>query len=346
MTTGNPSRMQTPSFPRNAPRVAILGAGNMGTALAHALARNGCEMIIWDHFPEVMEEIRVHRTNQRFLADVELDPRIAVASTPAECVRNAGIVIPCLPSRFIEGVISKTIGGLKPGAILLNVAKGFAPGTTETMPVWLERLLPDHPCAHLAGPCLAGEFARGLPGGIVVAARHDHVAAQVADAFSGDIFIPFRSTDLIGAALAGILKNSYAIFLGLLSRLVPGEKNLEATALTLCGLEMEMILVSQGAEPETIRGLSGMGDLIATGLAPNSHNRRFGVRLGEGESIDQIRSSNAWLPEGATATPILLQLADEKGLRPPLLTCLNEVLTGAPAEAEKLLAALRETEKT
>ena len=342
MTTGDPNRMQTPSFPENAPRVAILGAGNMGTALAHALARNGCEVTVWDHFPEVLDEIREHRTNQRFLADVALDPRIGVATTPAECVRNADIVIPCLPSRFIESVISPAIGDLKPGAILLNVAKGFAPGTTDTMPVWLERLLPGHPCAHLAGPCLAGELARGLPGGIVIAARHDSIAAQVADAFAGDVFIPFQSTDLTGAALAGILKNSYAIFLGLLSRLVPGEKNLEATALTLCGLEMECILTCLGAEPETIRGLSGMGDLIATGLAPNSHNRRFGVRLGDGETIDQIREHNTWLPEGATATPILLRLAEETGLRPPLLVTLNDVLTGTPPDAARIITALRD----
>lgn len=337
MITGNSNKMQIPSFPR----VAILGAGNMGTALAHALARNGCEITIWDHFPEVLEEIREQRTNQRFLADVTLDPRISVATTPTECVRNADIVIPSLPSRFIEGVVSQAISGLKPGAILLNVAKGFAPGTTDTMPVWLERLLPGHPCAHLAGPCLAGEFARGYPGGIVIAARHEHIASKVAQAFAGDVFIPFRSTDLVGAALAGILKNSYAIFLGLLSRLVPGEKNLEATALTLCGLEMESILIRQGSEPETIRGLSGMGDLIATGLAPNSHNRRFGVRLGNGESIDQIRSNNAWLPEGAGATPILLRLAEETGLRPPLLVTLNDVLTGTPPDAARVITALR-----
>jgi len=341
MITGNSNGMQTPSFPHSAPRVAILGAGNMGTALAHALARNGCKVTVWDHFPEVMEEIREHRTNRRFLEEVELDPSIVVAATPPECVENADIVIPGLPSRFIEGVISQTIGGLKPGAILLNVAKGFAPGTTETIPVGLEHLAPEHPCAHLAGPCLAREFALGYPGGIVIAARNNEIAAKVAAAFAGDVFFPFLSTDLVGAALAGILKNSYAIFLGLLSRLVPGEKNLEATALTLCGLEMESILTRQGAEPETIRGLSGMGDLIATGLAPNSHNRRLGARLGYGESIDHIRSENAWLPEGASSTPILLQLAEKSGLRPPLLTCLNDVLAGTPADAGRIIAALR-----
>ena len=333
--------MQTPSSQPSGPRIAILGAGNMGTALAHALARNGCEVTVWDHFSEVLQEIREHRTNRKFLAGVDLDPRITVTITPAGCVKDADIVIPSLPSRFIEAVISQAIGGLKPGAILLNVAKGFAPGTTDTIPVWLEGQVPSHPCAHLAGPCLAGEFARGLAGGIVVAARHDHIAAQIAAAFAGDVFIPFSSTDLTGAALAGILKNSYAIFLGLLSRLVPGEKNLEATALTLCGLEMEIILTRQGAEPETIRGLAGMGDLIATGLAPDSHNRRFGVRLGDGESIGKIRSNEAWLPEGAAAPPILLQLAEESGLRPPLLTCLNEVLDGTPPDLSRMMTAFR-----
>lgn len=313
----------------------------MGTALAHALARNGCHVTIWDHFVEVLAEISQHNTNRRFLPGVPLNGEIRLASEPYECVHNADIVIPSLPSRFIEGVITQTIGGLKPGAVLLNVAKGFAPESSETIPAWLERLLPGHPCAHLAGPCLAREFALGYPGGIVIAARDMGVAAKVAAAFAGDVFYPFLSADLVGAALAGILKNSYAIFLGLLNRLLPGEKNLEATALTLCGLEMESILASQGADSATIRGLSGMGDLIATGIAPDSHNRRLGARLGDGESIDQIRSTNEWLPEGVTATPILLRLAEESGLRPPLLTCLNEVLDGTPPDAVRIVAALR-----
>lgn len=323
-------------------RIAILGAGNLGSALAHVLSRQGNPVTLWDHFDPVREEIRTRRTNERFLPGIQLHADIRVADTPAGCVKGADIVIPCVPSRFIEAVVESADDHLGADAVFLNVAKGFAPQTTRTIPCWLEDRFPRHACAHLAGPCLAGEFSLGYPGGIVIAARKMQVAEKVAAAFTGEGFTPVEcSDDLEGAALAGILKNSHAIFLGMLDHLVTGGNNLKATALTHCAREMESVLTAFGAKTATIRGLAGLGDLLATGLASDSHNRRLGVRLGKGDTVRQILSEGDWLPEGATATPVLLRMAQEKGLEPPVLNYLAGVLDGTPPDAAGILSVFR-----
>lgn len=332
--------MDTSAHTSGLPRIAILGAGNMGTALAQALALQGRSVSLWDHFPEVVREIREHRTNRRFLPAVNLDPGIHASLAPEECVRGAGIVALCVPSAFAADTLRLAAGTLDKDAVLLNVAKGFAPGGTEILPAWLERLAPGHQCAHLAGPALANEFARGRPSFIVIAAKEQAASVKVACGLAGSILRPSVTTDLKGATLCGILKNSYAIFLGLLERQGPGGRNLEASALALCGWEMESILVALGADPSTVRGLAGIGDLMATGIAPDSHNRKIGASLGGGESLEQIRSRTGWMPEGVQASPLLLELAAGCGQQPPLLEFLCRVLAGTKPDAGEIMDAL------
>lgn len=324
----------------NHPRLAILGAGNMGTALAQALALQGRKVTAWDHFPEVAREIREHRTNRRFLPAIDLDPRIHATTDAEECVRGAGIVILCVPSAFAAEVLRPLVGSLEEGTVILNVAKGFAPEGGEILPTWLKRIAPGHPCAHLAGPALANELARGWPTFIQIAAATQAAAETVATALAGTVLIPSITTDLKGAALCGILKNSYAILLGLLEGVVPGGRNLQATAITLCGQEMETLLVAMGAEVSTVRGLAGIGDLVATGIAPDSHNRKIGIRLGGGQTLEQVQGQTGWLPEGVRASPILLELAHGCGQRPPLLDWLCGVLAGDAPELTGLTKAL------
>lgn len=328
-------------------RIAILGAGNMGSALAHALASQGAAVSIWDHFPETIAEILSDRTNHRYLPGIDLHPAIQPQAGAADCVRDARLVILCVPSIFVEGVLLPLLPSLRADAILLNVAKGFAPDGKTTLPAWLQAIAPGHDCAHLAGPALADEIARGRPTFLTIAARHSATAEETASIIRGEILIPGTTTDLTGAVLAGILKNSHAIFLGLLDRLCGHGHNLSAAALTLCGMEMERLLTAMDARPETIRGLPGLGDLTATGSSPRSHNRRLGQDLADGLPPAGLHGKNVHAPEGVRATATFLHAARDRRVEIPILSAVAAILDGIqPPAPSVLLEALRAAART
>lgn len=319
----------------------------MGSALAHALAIQGASVSLWDHFPETINEILTERTNQRYLPGIDLHTAIQPFMKAEDCVRDAGQVILCVPSIFVAAVLQPLLPSLRADAILLNVAKGFAPDKKSTLPTWIGTIAPHQRCAHLAGPALADEIANGVPTFTVVAARDLITAEATAEALRGRILIPSTTTDLTGAVLAGILKNSYAIFLGLLQGLCGGGHNLHASALALSGVEMERLLTAMDARPETIRGLAGMGDLTATGSSPRSHNRRLGLAMADGLTPDRIHGDKSVVPEGVHSTAIFLQIARNLSLETPILSATASILEGtSPVAAQVLLDALQEAAHT
>jgi len=301
----------------------------MGSAMAHALASQGGDVSLWDHFPETIGEILTDRTNRRYLPGIDLHPAIQPFTVAADCVRGARLVILCVPSAFVESVLPPLLPHLRADAILLNVAKGFAPDGTSILPVWIESIAPGHDCAQLAGPALADEIARGCPTLTVIAARHGGTAGEAAALLQGDVLLPTTTTDLVGAVLAGILKNPYAIFLGLLDRLCGPGHNLSSAAIALCAGEMERLLRAMDARPETIRGLAGLGDLSATGASPRSHNRRLGQNLADGLTLAHLREKPENLPEGVRASATFLQAARGLHVETPILSAVSAVLEGA-----------------
>jgi glycerol-3-phosphate dehydrogenase (NAD(P)+) len=254
-------------------RIAVLGAGNMGTAMAHALAGNGHEVTVWDHFPEVVEDIRLRRENRRFLPGVRLHAGIRATAGAGECVAGAALVVVGVPSPFVASMLAPVVSVLEKNAVLLNVSKGFAPGTRRPLLFMLERLAPMHACVHLAGPAIANELARGVPASIVLAAADERVALRVAGWFAAPSFMPGTTTDVAGAALGGILKNVYAILLGALETLSGDARNLEAAALSAGVREMAAIAGAHGgrAHPRWRPG----GHALRVGRAGGSHRHRL-----------------------------------------------------------------------
>ena len=218
----------------------------MGTAIAHVLASQGQEVSIWDHFPEVIQSMRHKRVNHRFLPGIHLHGNITVCDSAQECVATAGILVICVPSAFTTQTLLPLVRYLEPGAILLNVAKGFAPGSMQLMPNHLEEIAPGHPCVHLAGPAIANEFVRGLTASVVMASSSNEAAETVAAKFSGPAFQVTVTKDLVGAALAGIMKNTYAILLGCLEEMGGKSRNLESAASTASIREMAAIAEACG----------------------------------------------------------------------------------------------------
>lgn len=317
--------------------IAILGAGNMGTALAHALACQGQQITIWDHSTEIIRGIREERRNERYLPEICLHPCILPHDEASMCVENARLLILSVPSIFIESVLTRALPYLSHDTIILNVAKGFAPDGCSILPDWIESISRKHPCAHLAGPALANEFARESPTFISISAHNSMIAEETAWMMRGEIFHTETTTDIVGSSLAGILKNSYAIYLGLLGQTCGKDHNLTAVAITKCAQEMECILTSMGAQSKTIRGIAGIGDLMATGSSPLSHNRQLGQALSLGQTLEQILTTNEILPEGVRATPVFLEISRNYHLQTPILNTIAGILCDNYKPNKKLI---------
>jgi glycerol-3-phosphate dehydrogenase (NAD(P)+) len=335
-----PARSQTVARPART-KIAVLGAGNMGTALAHALACGGHDLTVWDFFPEVVDDIRTRRENRRFLPGVRLSEGIRAVESPVECVTGAALVAVCVPSVFVRSTLAPVIPALGKGAYLLNVAKGFAPGTRQILPLWLEQLAPGHACVHLAGPAIAPEFARGQTASVVLASSDASAAQSVAGWLAGPYFIAGTTSDVAGAVLGGILKNVYAILLGCLETLSGHSRNLEAAVVTASVREMAAIAVAHGGHAGTLLGLAGLGDLVVTGFSPVSRNRRFGQLLAAGRSVAAIERETGWLPEGARGAAAACALARSGGVSAPLARWVNRLLAGTPPTLAGLVRALR-----
>ncbi len=313
----------------------------MGTAMAHALASGGHEVVVWDHFPDVVEDIRLRNRNQRFLAGIPLHQTIRAAALVAECVDGAALIVLSVPSKYAVSILANVVPLLDKNACILNVAKGFEPGSREPMCNQLERLAPGHPCVQMAGPAIANELARGIPTSIMLASSDEDAAMRVADCFAGAWFIPGTSTDVLGVSLGGILKNVYAILLGALEVMDGSFRNLEAAALSAGVNEIAAIATAHGGRAETIYGLAGLGDLIATGFSKDSHNRGFGRRLASGQSAKEIEDAIGWLPEGARSALAACEMARSAKVQAPLAELVGSWIKGAVPSLDSVTCALR-----
>jgi len=317
--------------------IAILGAGNMGTALAQALARTGGRVVLWDHFAEVVDDINRARSNRRYLPGVALHEGIRAEGRCEDAVRGAQLVVLAVPSPFLRGALQQALPALEADAVVLSVAKGIDPATREPVHRVIAAQLGGRPLALLAGPAIANEFARGLPTAVVLAAEPVAIAERLRPLFAGDVFRVATTADVSGAALGGILKNIYAILLGYLDATSGGGRNLEAAALNASLREMSVLAVALGAERDTIYGLAGLGDLVATGFSDDSHNRKFGRRLGEGETAEAMRAAGQLLPEGACAVDLACAWAGERNIALPLAGFVRQLVAGGRPPLKELL---------
>lgn len=318
----------------------------MGTAMAHALVGCGHQVALWDFFPEVIESIRQHGENRRFLPGVPLHAGIRPTSILGECAAGAALVVIAVPSLFVSSTLAPLLPTMEREAVLLNLAKGFAARTRLPLPLALKGQVGGHACVHLAGPAIANELGRGLPASIVLAAEDERIARKVAGWMAGPAFITATTADVTGAALGGILKNVYAILLGGLETLSGDMRNLEAAALSASVHEMASIAQAHGGRCETLFGLAGLGDLVATGFSRDSHNRRFGQALAAGKTAAEMEAETGWLPEGARAAAAACALARAAQVQAPLAGMVRRWIGGARPSLDGLIRVLRAVRST
>jgi glycerol-3-phosphate dehydrogenase (NAD(P)+) len=309
-------------------RVGIIGLGNFGTAMANLIANNGYPVVGWEYNREVVEEVNQNHANSQFLPDVPLHEHLTATSKVEEAFEDTQIVLTAVPSVFIRPTLEPMRGKVDKDTILVNLAKGIDRETGLTAFQTLSELFPHHSRVMLSGPSVANEFSRGMPTLVTIAGQNRDRLLMVAQILDNDRFRTRFSDDEIGVEMGGVLKNIYAIGLGLFDGKSIHSINFRAAYITLALEEMARIGMGLGAKLETFLYISGMGDLLATSLSQHSHNRHMGELLASGLELPEIKEKMGVLPEGYNTLKTALYIAEKLHISLPLARGLWEVING------------------
>jgi len=318
-------------------RLAVLGAGSWGTALAIALAPRFDSVRIWARDAELAAELNKIRENRRYLAGVRL-PQQALASANAEFVlEQAEIVLAVVPSRYLRQALTEFRNAMPRTATLVSGSKGLELPDLCRMSEVISGVFPQHPVAVLSGPTFAKEIAAGEPAAVVIASEDLQTAELVQHAFATPTLRLYASTDVVGTELGAALKNVIAIGAGICRGLGLGSNSI--AALITRGLaEITRLAVSMGGSPRTLSGLAGLGDLVLTSTGELSRNRFVGVQLGQGQKLEQILAGMSMVAEGVGTCAAAHRLGLSKGVDLPIINKMHEVLY----EAKDPRQAIRE----
>lgn len=315
-------------------KIAVLGGGAWGTALAVTMLRAGHEAVLWARDAEVVASINRAGENPRYLPDIVLDAGLVATGDIEAALDRAGCVLSVVPAQAARGLLAGLAGRLAAGVPLVLCAKGIERGTGRLLSEIAAELLPQNPVAALSGPSFASDVARGLPTAVTVAAHDEALAAELAATLSAPAFRCYSSGDLTGVEVGGALKNVLAIAAGAAAGARLGA-SAQAALVTRGFVELRRLGAAFGAEPETLMGLSGLGDLILTCGSAQSRNFSFGVALGRGESLE-----GRPLAEGAATAGIAAQIAREKDIEAPIIDAVDRLLKGGTTIAEAVAALL------
>ncbi|MCZ6488359.1 MAG: NAD(P)-dependent glycerol-3-phosphate dehydrogenase [Gammaproteobacteria bacterium] len=319
-------------------RVAVFGAGAWGTALAIQLARNNVEVNLWGHRPGHIENLARDRENRACLPGIKLAPNIHPLSSIEKCLQDAQVVLITIPSKAFRGILQLLKPVLEPDISLFWASKGFEIETGKLMHQLVVEELPGHHYGVISGPTFAGEVARGLPAAITCAGDDDSSTSLFADLLHANRFRCYTSSDVVGVELGGALKNILAIAVGIADGLGFGA-NTRAALITRGLSEVMRLSKTFGAREETLMGLAGLGDLILTCTDDQSRNRRFGLAIGEGMSLQQAEMAVGATVEGLRAARAVYYMSRDLGLELPIMEQVYQVLYEAvkPLDAVKSL---------
>ncbi len=307
-------------------RIAVLGAGAWGTALALSLARQQVHSVtLWAHTPSHAESMAQTRENARFLPGFTLPVDLLLTSSLPEAVNEAGIVLSVTPSEHLPATIEAAAPYLRPDHMLVCASKGIQDGTHCRMSEVVAALSPVR-FATLGGPSFAREVAGALPTAVTLASRDAAVAQQLQRDFSSESLRVYTNDDVVGVELGGALKNVIALAAGVVAGLELGS-NASAALITRGMAEITRLAVACGARPETMAGLAGYGDLVLTCTGTLSRNRTVGVELGRGRTLpDIIAGLNGKVAEGVRCTRAALGLAARHGVEMPITAEMHAIL--------------------
>ena len=330
-----------------AEKIAVIGAGSWGSAIAKLLSDHGRDVTLWAHRAEHVAAMLADRENKEYLAGFALSPALKITADLAQAVGDARFVVMVVPSHVYRGVFAKLVPHLAKGSAIISATKGIENDSLMTMnQVMADELAKagapaaDYHLGVLAGPSFAREVAAGVPTAVTVAAESREVAAQIQLIFNCEFFRVYTTTDVIGTELGGALKNIEAIAAGICDGLGYGT-NTRAALITRGLAEITRLGVKMGANPLTFSGLGGLGDLVLTCTGDLSRNRTVGLKLGQGKSLEQILAEMKMVAEGIKTTKSAKVLATKMQVEMPILDQVHKVIyEGKPcADAVRTLFA-------
>ncbi len=304
----------------------MVGAGSWGTALANLLATNGHKTVLWSRGDEVAALVNRKHENTVYLPGIRLAPDLIATTELRDAVFGADLVVMVVPSHAMRATIAAASGFLSDTTVVVSASKGIEDESCKTMfdVIADETGVPDR-IAVLSGPSFAAEVAAGQPTVVVAAAKSQALAERVQADFASLTLRVYSSTDVIGVEIGGVVKNIMAIATGVSDGLGFGH-NARAATITRGLAEIMRLATSLGARPETLAGLSGVGDLVLTCTGDLSRNRQLGIRIGRGEKIDDILSGMRMVAEGVRNTKAVKTLAARQGIELPIVDVTYSVL--------------------
>ena len=318
-------------------KVGVIGAGSWGIALSFLLHNNGHEVTVWSALPEEIRELREKREHHT-LPGLILPEDMVFTEDLETAMKDQDLLVTAVPSVYVRGTAEKMRPFLRKGQIVVNVAKGIEEKTLNTLSQVLEEELPGADVAVLSGPSHAEEVSRGLPTTCVAGARSRKTAEYVQSLFMSEVFRVYTSPDVLGIELGGALKNVIALAAGIADGLGFGD-NTKAALITRGIAEIARLGTAMGGKFETFCGLSGIGDLIVTCASMHSRNRRAGILIGKGYTMEEAMKEVQMVVEGVYSAKAALALARKYYMAMPIIEQVNQVLfEGKPAsEAVKEL---------
>ncbi|OJU47960.1 MAG: glycerol-3-phosphate dehydrogenase [Mesorhizobium sp. 61-13] len=302
-------------------RTTVLGGGAWGTALGLAMLRAGHSVSLWARDAEMVASI-TSGENPRYLPGIALDKGIAATTGIGEALANADCVLVVTPAQSLRAVLAQAAPHIGKGTPLVLCAKGIERETGALLSSIVTEMLPHNPVAILSGPSFAVDVARGLPTAVVVAANDEAMATELAAHFSAQNLRCYSSDDVTGVEIGGALKNVFAIAAGAVTGAGLGA-SAQAAMVTRGFVELRRIGAAFGARPETLMGLSGLGDLLLTCSSTQSRNFAYGLALGRGESL-----AGRPLAEGVATAAIAARIAAERGVDAPIISAAAAILDG------------------
>lgn len=308
-------------------KAAVMGSGSWGTAFAKVLADAGTDVVMWARRPELAAWINDEHENRDYLPGITLPGNISATTDPAKALAGARIVILAVPSQTLRSNLESWLVAIPDDATLVSLAKGVEGGTLMRMSQVIAQVTKADPSrvAVLSGPNLAREIAEGQPAATVIACPDSTRALELQKACGTPYFRPYTNSDVIGAEVGGACKNVIALACGMAAGVGLGE-NTVASIITRGLAEVTRLGVALGANPSTLAGLAGVGDLVATCTSPLSRNRTFGERLGKGGSMAEAQAAtNGQVAEGVKSCTSVRSLAESYGVEMPLTDAVHRV---------------------
>lgn len=306
-------------------KICVLGAGSWGSALALSLAKKGYSITMWTLNQEQADKINTTKENINYLPGVLFPNNITLTTNIEEAVVDSKLIVLAVPSQAIRSICKQIKPFVSKEQVLVDVAKGLEKGTGLRLSEVCKDELPENPYVALSGPSHAEEVAKDIPTTLVVASENLEIAQEVQDIFMSPKLRVYTNPDVVGVELGGALKNIIAFGAGICDGLGYGD-NTKAALMTRGIREIARLGIALGADKSTFSGLSGIGDLIVTCTSMHSRNRRAGILIGQGKSLEETLEEVKMVVEGITATEVAHEVAKKMNIDMPITNAIYSVL--------------------